>query len=102
MKTSEQVPDNTDTESLSGLTIGSLVCSGIAVILFFVSCVPDFEDGGAVWRWPGLVLTVLVAILAIVALRSGLLLRHKLIITLGAAVPVALYVYLLLLVVFLY
>lgn len=100
METAEQEPCNSDTGNPVGLTIGSLVCSGIAVVLLFVSCVPDFGDTGAVWWWLGLALTVLVAALAATVMKSGLLLRYKLIISLGAAVPVAMYAYLLLLALF--
>jgi hypothetical protein len=93
LETVEQEPDNGDAESPVGLTIGSLVCSGIAVILLFASCVPDFGEGGAAWMWLGLALTILVAALAAMVLKSGLSLTYKLIVALGAAVPVALYAY---------
>jgi hypothetical protein len=87
--TVEPETDSPDGGNPAGLTIGSLVCSGVAVVLFFASFAPGAE--GIVWWWVGLALTVLVAALAVMTLRSGLPLRHKLAITAGAAVPVPLY-----------
>ena len=92
-ETIAQKTDKPDDENPVGLTIGSLVCAGVAIILFFASCIPDFGGESIVWGLTGLALTLFVAVLAVAALKSDMPKKHKLLITAGAGVPVFLYAY---------